>query len=31
MDSASAMYNGVVSSDSEQYYSKDGEAIYKES
>ncbi|MFF1459769.1 ABC transporter substrate-binding protein [Streptomyces sp. NPDC058330] len=31
MDSASAMYNGVVSSDEEQYYSKDGKAIYKES
>ncbi|MFI2783032.1 ABC transporter substrate-binding protein [Streptomyces sp. ALB3] len=31
MDSASAMYNGVVSSDSEQYYSKAGEPIYKES
>lgn len=31
MDSASAMYNGVVSSDSEQYYSKDGKPIYKES
>jgi cellobiose transport system substrate-binding protein len=31
MDSASAMYNGVVSSNEEQYYSKDGKAIYKES
>ncbi|MEV3928350.1 MULTISPECIES: ABC transporter substrate-binding protein [unclassified Streptomyces] len=31
MDSASAMYNGVVSSASEQYYSKSGEAIYKDS
>ncbi|MET7367936.1 extracellular solute-binding protein [Streptomyces sp. NPDC005566] len=31
MDSASAMYNGVVSSSSEQYYAKDGKAIYKES
>ncbi|WP_406148822.1 ABC transporter substrate-binding protein [Streptomyces sp. NBC_01012] len=31
MDSASAMYNGVVSSNSEQYYSKDGKAIYKDS
>ncbi|WP_326697647.1 extracellular solute-binding protein [Streptomyces sp. NBC_01754] len=31
MDSASAMYNGVVSSGEEQYYSKDGKAIYKES
>lgn len=31
MDSASAMYNGVVSSNSEQYYSKSGELIYKDS
>ncbi|MFD4693636.1 extracellular solute-binding protein [Streptomyces sp. NBC_00683] len=31
MDSASAMYNGVVSSNEEQYYAKDGKAIYKES
>ncbi|MFD9498893.1 extracellular solute-binding protein [Streptomyces sp. NPDC060035] len=31
MDSASAMYNGVVSSSEEQYYAKDGKAIYKES
>ncbi|MFE3517181.1 ABC transporter substrate-binding protein [Streptomyces sp. NPDC059166] len=31
MDSASAMYNGVVSSDEEQYYAKDGKPIYKES
>ncbi|HWU11608.1 MAG TPA: ABC transporter substrate-binding protein [Streptomyces sp.] len=31
MDSASAMYNGVVGSNEEQYYSKDGKAIYKES
>uniref|UniRef100_A0AAU3H107 ABC transporter substrate-binding protein n=1 Tax=Streptomyces sp. NBC_01401 TaxID=2903854 RepID=A0AAU3H107_9ACTN len=31
MDSASAMYNGVVSSNEEQYYSKDGEPIYKDS
>ena len=31
MDSASAMYNGVVSSNSEQYYSKSGKLIYKES
>ncbi|MFE7105742.1 extracellular solute-binding protein [Streptomyces sp. NPDC057575] len=31
MDSASAMYNSVVSSNEEQYYSKDGKAIYKDS
>ncbi|WP_244167280.1 ABC transporter substrate-binding protein, partial [Streptomyces mutomycini] len=31
MDSASAMYNGVVSSHSEQYYAKNGDPIYKES
>ncbi|MFJ6851493.1 ABC transporter substrate-binding protein [Streptomyces sp. NPDC091271] len=31
MDSASAMYNGVVSSGSEQYYAKNGDPIYKES
>ncbi|MFJ8859599.1 ABC transporter substrate-binding protein [Streptomyces sp. NPDC102451] len=31
MDSASAMYNGVVSSNSEQYYAKNGDPIYKES
>ncbi|MFE4794468.1 ABC transporter substrate-binding protein [Streptomyces sp. NPDC056708] len=31
MDSASAMYNGVVSSSEEQYYAKDGKAIYKDS
>ncbi|MEU0129228.1 MULTISPECIES: ABC transporter substrate-binding protein [unclassified Streptomyces] len=31
MDSASAMYNGVVSSGSEQYYAKSGDPIYKES
>lgn len=31
MDSASAMYNGVVSSNEEQYYAKDGKAIYKDS
>ncbi|MFB8032594.1 extracellular solute-binding protein [Streptomyces sp. NPDC056004] len=31
MDSASAMYNSVVSSNEEQYYAKDGKAIYKDS
>ncbi|MEU3984104.1 ABC transporter substrate-binding protein [Streptomyces sp. NPDC026672] len=31
MDSASAMYNAVVSSDSTQYYDADGKAIYKDS
>jgi cellobiose transport system substrate-binding protein len=31
MDSASAMFNGVVSSSEQQYYDTDGEAIYKDS
>lgn len=31
MDSASAMYNAVVSSNTEQYYDKDGKPIYKDS
>ncbi|MFF7328614.1 ABC transporter substrate-binding protein [Streptomyces sp. NPDC090306] len=31
MDSASAMYNAVVSSDSKQYYDADGNPIYKDS
>ncbi|MBA5222969.1 ABC transporter substrate-binding protein [Streptomyces griseoaurantiacus] len=31
MDSASAMYNAVVSSSPEQYYSADGKPIYKDS
>jgi cellobiose transport system substrate-binding protein len=31
MDSASAMYNAVVSSSSEQYYNADGKAVYKDS
>ncbi|MFI8945120.1 ABC transporter substrate-binding protein [Streptomyces sp. NPDC053750] len=31
MDSASAMFNGVVSSSESQYYDAEGEAIYKES
>jgi cellobiose transport system substrate-binding protein len=31
MDSASAMYNAVVSSSSQQYYDADGEAVYKDS
>ncbi|MCF3964890.1 ABC transporter substrate-binding protein [Streptomyces fuscigenes] len=31
MDSASAMYNAVVSSSSQQYYDKDGKAVYKTS
>ncbi|KUN83104.1 sugar-binding protein [Streptomyces bungoensis] len=31
MDSASAMYNAVVSSSSKQYYDADGKAIYKDS
>ncbi|CAL9519100.1 hypothetical protein SUDANB6_03811 [Streptomyces sp. enrichment culture] len=31
MDSASAMFNAVVSSSPEQYYNAEGEAIYKES
>jgi cellobiose transport system substrate-binding protein len=31
MDSASAMYNAVVSSSPQQYYDKDGKAIYKDS
>jgi cellobiose transport system substrate-binding protein len=31
MDSASAMYNAVVSSDAKQYYDADGKAIYKDS
>jgi cellobiose transport system substrate-binding protein len=31
MDSASAMYNAVVSSSSEQYYDADGKAVYKDS
>ncbi|MFI6933310.1 ABC transporter substrate-binding protein [Streptomyces sp. NPDC050287] len=31
MDSASAMYNAVVSSNAKQYYDADGKAIYKDS
>jgi cellobiose transport system substrate-binding protein len=31
MDSASAMYNAVVSSSAEQYYDKDGKPVYKTS
>ncbi|MBP0460717.1 ABC transporter substrate-binding protein [Streptomyces montanisoli] len=31
MDSASAMYNAVVSSSTEQYYDKDGKPVYKSS
>ncbi|GAA3721659.1 ABC transporter substrate-binding protein [Streptomyces tremellae] len=31
MDSASAMYNAVVSSSPQQYYDKDGKAVYKTS
>jgi cellobiose transport system substrate-binding protein len=31
MDSASAMYNAVVSSDAKQYYDADGNPIYKDS
>ncbi|MFI9241994.1 ABC transporter substrate-binding protein [Streptomyces sp. NPDC053086] len=31
MDSASAMYNAVVSSSSEQYYDADGKPVYKDS
>ncbi|HEY9332251.1 MAG TPA: extracellular solute-binding protein [Streptomyces sp.] len=31
MDSASAMYNAVVSSNAKQYYDESGEAIYKDS
>ncbi|MCA1223154.1 ABC transporter substrate-binding protein [Streptomyces sp. 8L] len=31
MDSASAMYNAVVSSSPRQYYDKDGKAVYKDS
>ncbi|WP_046731028.1 ABC transporter substrate-binding protein [Streptomyces humi] len=31
MDSASAMYNAVVSSSAQQYYDADGKAIYKDS
>ncbi|MEU9386934.1 extracellular solute-binding protein [Streptomyces sp. NPDC048279] len=31
MDSASAMYNAVVSSSTQQYYDADGKAIYKDS
>lgn len=31
MDSASAMFNGVVSSSPQQYYDADGKAIYKDS
>ncbi|MDX3075382.1 ABC transporter substrate-binding protein [Streptomyces sp. NPDC088354] len=31
MDSASAMYNAVVSSDAKQYYDADGNAVYKDS
>ncbi|MFI6892522.1 ABC transporter substrate-binding protein [Streptomyces sp. NPDC050256] len=31
MDSASAMFNAVVSSNSKQYYDENGEAIYKDS
>ncbi|MYR25587.1 MULTISPECIES: extracellular solute-binding protein [unclassified Streptomyces] len=31
MDSASAMFNAVVSSNAEQYYDKSGKAIYKDS
>ncbi|MEU2023045.1 extracellular solute-binding protein [Streptomyces sp. NPDC016469] len=31
MDSASAMYNAVVSSNAKQYYDESGKAIYKES
>ncbi|GAA3838834.1 ABC transporter substrate-binding protein [Streptomyces chiangmaiensis] len=31
MDSASAMYNAVVSSDAKQYYDADGKPIYKDS
>lgn len=31
MDSASAMYNAVVSSSAKQYYDADGKAIYKDS
>ncbi|GAB1335787.1 extracellular solute-binding protein [Streptomyces sp. E-15] len=31
MDSASAMYNGVVSSSAQQYYDADGKANYKDS
>ncbi|MGQ4515614.1 extracellular solute-binding protein [Streptomyces sp. DW26H14] len=31
MDSASAMYNAVVSSSPKQYYDKDGKAVYKDS
>ncbi|MCZ0210629.1 ABC transporter substrate-binding protein [Streptomyces achromogenes] len=31
MDSASAMYNAVVSSSSQQYYNADGDAVYKDS
>ncbi|MEU3659713.1 extracellular solute-binding protein [Streptomyces sp. NPDC032940] len=31
MDSASAMFNGVVSSSESQYYDADGKAIYKDS
>lgn len=31
MDSASAMYNAVVSSNAKQYYDENGEAIYKDS
>ncbi|EDY44832.1 ABC transporter substrate-binding protein [Streptomyces sp. SPB074] len=31
MDSASAMFNAVVSSNAEQYYDKSGKAVYKDS
>ncbi|WP_306189911.1 MULTISPECIES: ABC transporter substrate-binding protein [unclassified Streptomyces] len=31
MDSASAMYNAVVSSSAQQYYDADGKAVYKDS
>ncbi|MDX3354499.1 extracellular solute-binding protein [Streptomyces sp. ME01-24h] len=31
MDSASAMYNAVVSSDAKQYYDADGKPVYKDS